>query len=687
MTPPKDIQPAVEPTLSAMPTMLTPPQTGEVAAEPAIDALDQDDRNIIGDVTVALPAGIDAAVASKRAGHRVVSIVHGGSDDRTLPNLTAPEFDGVGAAPASAGDVTMDDISGDAITRREGVDTREALDEKIRAHLERGDAKKEAKPDPLIGKTIGGRFLVLKKIGSGGMGSVYRARQEGMDRDVAIKVLLGDLKSNDTVLRRFTLEALAVSRLRHPNTIQIFDYGQTPEGDPYIAMELLEGTTLYDLLRLERPLPIRRAMRIMGQVAQSLAEAHGKEVVHRDLKPENIFLVTVNANADYVKVLDFGVAKLRDHKTEGGTLTQAGSIFGTPRYMSPEQCSAQPVDARSDLYTLGVILYEMITGQAPFAGDQALTLLLAHVNEAPLPPSSATDKQVIPAEVEELVLQLLEKGPETRVQNATDLAKRCMDLAESLPTAFDQRVGTLQEAESLGVRIASQTTDSLPTARTMRVPGEVAKASAIAAPDLAMPPPASKLPLVLGGAIALVAAAAGLWVVTRPPEVVVQREFVDREVPVPVAALPDDKVVRITVNSNPPGAKILRDQTLIGTTNATLDHEKGTPDEVWQLLRDGFEPHQIKVSFATAQALSVELKPLPAVHVPHAGDSGKPGLKPLGGKAEVKPGTKTEATPAKADPVKVEAKPDPVKVEDKKPEDKKKEDKKKDDKLDDPDLQ
>ena len=682
MTPPKSPPPAGAPagTQSSVPTLMTPGgQAGEAHTE--------DLPNITGDLTVSMPAGTDAVVASKALGQRVVSIVHSGSDDRTIANATAPDFDSVGAAPQSLPDITMDDILGNALTRREGANTREALDEKIRAHLERGDAKKDAKPDPLIGKMIGGRFLVLKKIGSGGMGSVYRARQEGMDRDVAIKVLLGDLKANDTVLRRFTLEALAVSRLRHPNTIQIFDYGQTPEGDPYIAMELLEGTTLYDLLRTERPLPIRRALRIMGQVGQSLAEAHGKEVVHRDLKPENIFLVTVGDNIDYVKVLDFGVAKLRDHKTEGGTLTQAGSIFGTPRYMSPEQCSAQPVDARSDLYTLGVILYEMVTGQAPFAGDQALTLLLAHVNELPLPPSAATDKQIIPAEVEDLVLKLLEKTPASRLQSAGDLAKRCQELADQLPTAFDQRVGSLQEAESLGVRVAAQTTDSLPTARTLRVAGQVGKSDAVAAPELQMPPPASKVPLILGGAIAVVAATVGLWVATRPPEVVVQREIVEKQVAVPMPPAADDMVVRITVNSNPPGAKILRGQTLLGTTNATIDHAKGGAEEAWQLLRDGYAPKQIVVNFATSGLITVDLTALPAVVVPAAGAGNSAQGKQGSGKADPRPAKPETGTPAvvKAEG-KAEAPKAEVKAEAPKVEEKKKEIKIKDDKLDDPDL-
>jgi hypothetical protein len=509
---------------------------------------------------------------------------------------------------AHVGDATLDDISNLSKLKAESATRPEdgpSLDDKIRAHLDA--APRKEKKDPLLGEVLGGRFVVLKKIGAGGMGAVYRARQEGMDRDVAVKVLLGDLAENDTVLRRFTLEALAVSRLRHPNTIQIFDYGQTPQGNPYIAMELLEGLTLHDLLRQERPLPIRRALRVMQQVAASLSEAHEKGIVHRDLKPENIFLVPVGDNPDYVKVLDFGVAKLRDANDEKGTLTQAGSIFGTPRYMSPEQCSAQQVDGRSDLYSLGVMLYEMITGVAPFQSDQPLTLLLAHVNEAPPPPGSVTDKQVIPAEVEEFVLKLLAKLPEDRIQLAAELAKICHDLAETLPTAFDQRVGSA-EAENLGVRLASAHTIAFPTARTMKV-GAEQPTTALQVPDLTMQgrDHGGRRLLVPMAAIGLVGIAAlgyALVAMQKPQEtkVVEKQVFVDRQLP-PLAA----DMVELTVTSVPPGAFVNRGTDNIGVTPLTVQRKKGAPAEQWQLVRDGYDSKTVDVGFETSRQVPVTL--------------------------------------------------------------------------------
>lgn len=632
------------------------------------------------------PAANSAAAASTSAG--------ASAGPSVIIHTAGAEAGADAAVATQAGDEeivhspTIADSHDGIPTRRESDDTRDQLDEKIRAHLDRAEAKK----DPLIGQMVGGRFLVVKKIGSGGMGSVYRARQEGMDRDVAIKVLLADLTQNDTVLRRFTLEALAVSRLRHPNTIQIFDYGQTLDGNPYIAMEMLEGQTLYDLLRKERPLPVRRAMRIMAQAAASLAEAHGKEIVHRDLKPENIFLVKVGDNEDYVKVLDFGVAKLRDHKGDAGTLTQAGSIFGTPRYMSPEQCSAQPVDARSDLYSLGIILYEMITGQAPFVADQRLALLLAHVNDTPRPPSAATDKQVIPAEVEDLVLKLLEKLPEHRLETAGELAKRCEELAAQLPAAFDQCVGTAEEAQSLGVRVSTMTAEDSPTSRTLRIGGLPADKAA-GAPQLVMEAPAkSSAAVKVGVGVVLIAAIGAVaWALSRPPDVVVKTQVIKEQVTVtvPGAAL-DDQHVRLTVNSNPPGAKILRGDVLLGTTNATLDHAKSKGKERWTLIRDGYEPHELEVALDQSQVLSIELKKrielpvnVPPVAKPEPGHAdprpaGKPApAKPEAAKAEAKPATEPAVEPAKPQVSK------PAVAADPKPEPKVEPKKKKDDLLDD----
>ncbi len=573
-----------------------------------------------------------------------------------------------------------------APTRLEDGAAPDELGDRIRAHLD--DGNKRERKDKLLGELLGGRFLVLKKIGAGGMGAVYRARQEGMDRDVAVKVLLGDLTENDTVLRRFTLEALAVSRLKHPNTIQIFDYGTTPQGNPYIAMEMLEGATLHEVLRKERPLPIRRALRIMSQVAASLAEAHTKGIVHRDLKPENIFLIDVSGNPDFVKVLDFGVAKMADSKDEKGTLTQAGSIFGTPRYMSPEQCSAQPVDHRSDIYALGVILFEMVTGLPPFNSDQPLTLLLSHVNELPPQPSAielpgkdgTPIKQLIPAEVEELILTLLEKNPADRLQTSEDLSKECSKLAEALPPAFDERVGEA-EADALGVRLPSMHTMSM-TSRTMRMTPEQA-AAALAPPQ----PPKKKssplIPIVLGLVVAT-AAAVGVVATQKPEpkEIKLAEPPPGTVIPPPAQPLKDDEVTA-TLTSQPPGATVLRGNENLGVTNLTMTRKKDAPAEVVQLVLKGYKPVEVTLNFKQnfmqhTQMIEEAAPPVPAAP-PVAGAPNKPRVP--GAPVVTAPKVETKVEAPKVEASKVEPKAEAPKVEPK--EEKKEVKKKKEDLIDD----
>lgn len=581
--------------------------------------------------------------------------------DEEATRIAAPAFKTAATMAISDGftphvaDQTLDNIRLGEVPTRQDSDYEDELGDRIRAHLDKEPKKKK---DALIGEVLGGRFVVLKKIGAGGMGAVYRARQEGMDRDVAVKVLLGDLTDNDTVLRRFTLEALAVSRLKHPNTIQIFDYGQTPQGNPYIAMELLEGATLHDVLRKERPLPVRRALRIMAQVASSLSEAHDKGIVHRDLKPENIFLIKVGDNSDFVKVLDFGLAKLREGDDKG-TLTQAGSIFGTPRYMSPEQCSAQPVDARSDIYALGVILYEMIVGQAPFNSDQTLSLLLAHVNDPPPPPSQANDKIAVPAEVEEFVLKLLAKLPADRVQKAVELASRCDEMAHQLPTAFDQHLGKA-EAEELGVRMLSSHTLDMPTARTMRVGAEAGRPDA---PQLVLEQPRNKwlMPLVglgvIGTAAVIVAAVTGQQPQT---ERIITKETI-KTVTV-IADPPEAGMVQVTLTTNPAGAQVIVGGDSLGTTPKTLKYKKDSPSIAVSLVLKGYETQELPIEFGTSQQMHYQLKALPehaAPMAPVAEEKATPTPRARAKTAEIKAEVKAPPPEIKAPDPKPEPKPEP----------------------------
>ena len=280
------------------------------------------------------------------------------------------------------------------------------------------DTDKALKTDALIGKIIAGRYEVTARIGAGGMGAVYRAKQVGLDRNVGIKVMLREYTQDEKIVKRFKVEALAVSRLNHPNTVRIFDFGQMDSGDLYIAMEFLDGKPLDNLLAQGGPLSVSLALHIIKQVAASLAEAHSKGIVHRDLKPENIFLVSVGNDPYFVKILDFGVAKLKESDQRLGTLTQSGAIFGTPKYMAPEQCRGQEVDGRTDIYAMGVILYHLLTGQTPFSGDSPLAIMLQHVQNDPKPPTMVKPELDIPEEVEEIVMKCLKKNPSERYQSA-----------------------------------------------------------------------------------------------------------------------------------------------------------------------------------------------------------------------------------------------------------------------------
>jgi serine/threonine-protein kinase len=213
--------------------------------------------------------------------------------------------------------------------------------------------------DPLIGEVLGERYKVGAVLGEGGMATVYRAEHVLIGKEFAVKVLVGDVAADPKMVERFKREAQAASRLDHEHIIQVTDFGSTPEGLLYIAMELLQGKDLATAIHREAPFEPARAVRISRQIALGLAHAHERGLVHRDLKPENIMLVPRDEQPDFVKILDFGLARVREsaHRNEGERLTSSGMVFGTPEYMCPEQALGKEVDARGDLYALGVVVY------------------------------------------------------------------------------------------------------------------------------------------------------------------------------------------------------------------------------------------------------------------------------------------------------------------------------------------
>ena len=327
----------------------------------------------------------------------------------------------------------------------------------------------DQQPGDLTGITIASQFHILRKLGEGGMGSVYLAEQIDMGRRVVVKVMHPELTAgSSTAVERFKREARAVAQLNHPNIVQVYVFGQTETGQLYLAMEFVDGRDLTaDLKR--GAMPQARALRVLDQVAAALSEAHNAGIVHRDLKPDNIMLTDRHGNPDYVKVLDFGIAKMVGDKNMA-TLTQAGAVFGTPRYMAPEQATGKPVDARTDIYALGIILYEMITGSHPFRADSAVEYLVKHTTEdAVMPGQLGLDIQIIPR-VDSIVARCMRKDPAERFQSAVELQRAIRtalrDFPESVrefPTPYQDPVAPAPSARG-GARAGR-------AVETERVPG------------------------------------------------------------------------------------------------------------------------------------------------------------------------------------------------------------------------
>jgi eukaryotic-like serine/threonine-protein kinase len=273
--------------------------------------------------------------------------------------------------------------------------------------------------DPFVGKIIDGRYEIQARIGEGGMGVVYKARQTSIDRVIAIKMLNAQMAGDQTWVQRFYNEAKACSRLQHPNTIRMFDFGQTNDGRLFMTMEFLDGMSLREAVS-KGPLAPQRVVKILIQCCASLAEAHSIGIIHRDIKPDNVFLLNMAGSPDFVKLLDFSVAKL----LEGDRMkTQAGVVFGTPQYMSPEQGRGLPLDARSDLYALGILAFEMLTGNVPFNDENPMTVIQMHLHAA-VPPLA----QTIPYSVQQIVRRALEKDPSRRYQSSGEMMQHCQQV-------------------------------------------------------------------------------------------------------------------------------------------------------------------------------------------------------------------------------------------------------------------
>ena len=356
-----------------------------------------------------------------------------------------------------------------------------------------GQTLKSANPSgDLIGQVIADRYHVIKKLGEGGMGAVYLAEHVKMGRKSAIKVMTGSMSNDPDAISRFNREANNASRINHPNVCAIYDFGETPDGIIYLAMEYIEGKSLSGLLKETGPLPLNRATAILRQTADGLEVAHELGIVHRDLKPDNIMIAT-QAGRDLVKVVDFGIAKAVGGDDTGQKVTKTGLVVGTPEYMSPEQLSGDKLDGRSDLYSLALVYYRMITGALPFQAETSQETMIKRLTDDPMPLSQALPTGHFPPGLQPVMDKALARYPNDRYASAAQFAS---DVEKALAgmSAAEQGATMVMGADQMKTMVAGAAAKEPPKTRI-----------GVAADPRAAPPPRSKMPVLIGVAVVVLA--------------------------------------------------------------------------------------------------------------------------------------------------------------------------------------
>jgi serine/threonine-protein kinase len=515
--------------------------------------------------------------------------------------------------------------------------------------------------DPLIGVQVG-NYEVRRKLGEGGMGSVYLAEHPLIGKKVALKVLHAEFASNEDVVGRFFNEAKAVNDIQHPNIVDIIDYGVIPQSTAeamvYFIMEFLAGRSLADVVRNEAPLAPERALRICVQIADALSASHRSNIVHRDLKPDNVILIRRRHEVDFVKVLDFGIAKLTGDQPNSRR-TRTGVVMGTPAYMSPEQCEGRgEVDHRTDVYALGILLYEMITGKVPFEGDGYGEVLVKHLTQIPAKPS--TIRGVIPPHIEAVCLRALEKRPDDRYPSMDEFMRALTD-----PVSYVEGAGGLQHFTTANLGAPHATPYPPPHTPLTPLPGTLSPATGMPmqtpghgmpAPQHQVSPPTplpqpnpnqaawpspvpgantvnptggqSKLPLIVVGALALIGIVVGAAVVfgggddkvaqnvdaavpavmdaALVPDAAVATNTVPDAAPIPDAT-PKPVIIKHEITSSPSGAYVYRDGKRVGKTPYTLEVEQGVEAIDLELKRRGHEDEKKSIK-SIAGTTHVKLK-------------------------------------------------------------------------------
>jgi serine/threonine protein kinase len=303
------------------------------------------------------------------------------------------------------------------------------------------------KNDPWIGKTFADRYIIESVLGLGGMSVVYKAKHKLMDRTVAIKMMHNVLKQDVTALERFKLEAQACSLLSHQNVITVYDFGVTPDGEPFFVMDCLEGESLKDLIERKGRISYDRALSLFKQICEGLEAAHKRGIVHRDLKPANVVVTKQDDGSEHVRLVDFGIAKmLKQDGRQQQQLTKTGEVFGSPIYMSPEQCLGKDIDARSDIYALGCLMYETLSGEPPFLGNGFLETMNMHVGDKAKPLTEVVPDANLPVELVDVINRCMEKDPDARFQNVGEVRDTLVYITTALLGSSRTHISSISAA-------------------------------------------------------------------------------------------------------------------------------------------------------------------------------------------------------------------------------------------------
>jgi serine/threonine protein kinase len=481
---------------------------------------------------------------------------------------------------------------------------------------------------------IDDRYRVIREIGAGGMGTVYECEHVKLGKRVALKTLLPHFATDSGLVDRFLQEARAASAIGNAHIIDVTDLGTLPEGEPYLAMELLRGCSLAALIEEKGVLPIGRTVRIVRQICDALGAAHEKGIVHRDMKPENVFLTTVRGDPDFVKVLDFGISKVRSDEPAEKQLTETGAIIGTPAYMSPEQATgAKNVGPKADVWAVGVILFEMLAGEQPFTGDSSILLIMALISRDP--PLVSEMRSDVPRELAEVIARCLSKNADERVESMAALSEALAPF-ESIE-AEPALIGERPQAQSVNLeaaisavrakvdeanappKVASAAQTKVEEPEAAAPVGSIVRAAASERPPpiASAPPPPPKrslvVPLAIGGAVALaIAVAIGASMMggdepRRAQPSAPAEEPAPREEPPPVNTEPSAPAeVRIRVRAVPSDATVRIDGVEFPNPMDAMRPRSLDPTTI-RVARDGYNTAERVVIFDSDQSFDFEL--------------------------------------------------------------------------------